>query len=208
MTIEKTKLGLPVLDDAVGGVYFNLPTLVQGRRGSGKTILAAHFADKVLRTGERLLFFCESAPEAVLLDARTAGFDFETPAASGQLVIVPVRTAFEAGRDGAFPFAEALRELRSLASRASASFAVFSSVVPWLAAQPTDAMPARVESFLSALSASSLPSLLLVHQPASGIDQLKKLLIIKPLKLKKQKLLLMVEDFIIKKKLNGVKRMV
>ena len=42
MTIERTKFGLPFLDDAVGGVYLGLPALVKGTRNSGKTVLAAH----------------------------------------------------------------------------------------------------------------------------------------------------------------------
>ena len=40
MTIEKTKLGLPFFDEAVGGIYFNTPTLVCGRKECGKTVLA------------------------------------------------------------------------------------------------------------------------------------------------------------------------
>ena len=166
--IETTKLGLAPFDAAVGGVYFNMPTVVRGRRGCGKTVLAAHFADKVLRTGERLLYFCESQPESVMLDARSAGFDFESPVRSGQLALVPVRSAFSVAQDGEFPFAEALGEMRALASRTSAGFAVFSSVVPWLAVSPVSAMPRRVDELLSALSAASLTSLLLVHKPASS----------------------------------------
>ena len=166
--IETTKLGLAPFDAAVGGVYFNMPTVVRGRRGCGKTVLAAHFADKVLRTGERLLYFCESQPESVILDARSAGFDFESPVRSGQLALVPVRSAFSVAQDGEFPFAEALGEMRALASRTSAGFAVFSSVVPWLAVSPVSAMPRRVDELLSALSAASLTSLLLVHKPASS----------------------------------------
>ena len=53
MNIRKIKLGLPFLDDAVGGLYFGLPALVKGTRDSGKTVLAAHFADRVLRLGEK-----------------------------------------------------------------------------------------------------------------------------------------------------------
>ena len=166
--IETMKLGLAPFDAAVGGVYFNMPTVVRGRRGCGKTVLAAHFADKVLRTGERLLYFCESQPESVILDARSAGFDFESPVRSGQLALVPVRSAFSVAQDGEFPFAEALGEMRALASRTSAGFAVFSSVVPWLAVSPVSAMPRRVDELLSALSAASLTSLLLVHKPASS----------------------------------------
>ena len=168
MTIDKTKFGLPFLDDAVGGVYFGLPTLVKGARDSGKTVLAAHFADRVLRIGEKVIFFCESAPEAVVLEARSAGIDLEPAARSGQLMLIPLRDALASARGGAFPFDAALAELHALATRSSIGFAVFSSVVPWLAATPTSDMPPRVDAFLAALAALSLTSLLLVHRPASA----------------------------------------
>ena len=167
MTIERTKFGLPFLDDAVGGVYLGLPALVKGARNSGKTVLAAHFVDRVLRIGEKAILFCETAPEAAILEARSAGIDLEPAVHSGQLLLVPLRDAVGASR-GAFPFDTALAELRALASRSSVGFAAFSSVVPWLAATPVTEMPRRVDAFLAALSSLSLTSLLLVHKPASA----------------------------------------
>ena len=166
MNIKRIKLGLPFLDDAIGGVYFGMPALVKGTRDSGKTVLAAHFADRILRIGEKALFFCESSPESVVLEARSSGIDLEPAIRSGQLLLVPLRAA--AARGGAFPFDDALAELHALASRSSVGFAVFSSVVPWLAVTPAAEMPQRVDAFLAALSALSLTSLLLVHKPASA----------------------------------------
>ena len=168
MNIKRIKLGLPFLDDAIGGVYFGLPALVKGTRDSGKVVLAAHFVDRILRIGEKALFFCETSPESVVLEARSAGIDLEPAIRSGQLLLVPLRASFASGRGGAFPFDDALVELHALASRSSVGFAVFSSVVPWLAVTPTSEMPHRVDAFLAALSALSLTSLLLVHKPASA----------------------------------------
>ena len=128
MTIERIKTGLRFLDDAVGGVYLGLPALVKGARNSGKTVLAAHFVDRVLRLGEKVVLFCETAPEAVILEARSAGIDLEPAARSGQLLLVPLRGALAPARGG-FPFDAALGELHSLASRSGVGFAVFSSTM-------------------------------------------------------------------------------
>jgi len=168
MNIKRIKFGLPFLDDAVGGVYFGLPALIKGTRDSGKTVLAVHFIDRILRIGEKALFFCETAPEAAVLEARSAGIDLEPAIRSGQLLLIPLRAAFASARDGSFPFDDALSELRALASRSSVGFAAFSSVVPWLAVTPTSDMPHRVDDFLATLSALSLTSILLVHKPASA----------------------------------------
>lgn len=167
MTIKRIKTGLPFLDDAVGGLYLGLPTLVKGARNSGKTVLAAHFVDRVLRIGEKALLFCETAPEAAILEARSAGIDFESAARSGQLLLIPIHDAMESARGG-FPFDAAIAELHSLVSRSSVGFAVFSSVVPWLAATPASDMPSRADEFLSTLDSLSLTSLLLVHRPVSA----------------------------------------
>ena len=141
MNLETTRLGLPFFDDAVGGTYLGLPTLVKGRRGCGKAVLAAQFLDKVLRTGEKALVFCDGQPEAVLLDARSAGIDLEPAVRSGQLLLIPLHAAFAASRDGSFPFDEAVAELHAIASRSSVGFAVFNSVIPWLAVPPSAGSP-------------------------------------------------------------------
>ena len=167
MNIEKTKLGLPFFDKAVGGIYFNLPTLVRGRRDCGKAVLAAQFVEKVLRVGEKAIIFCEKAPESALLDARAAGIDFETPSRTGQLSIIPLHGAFASSSDGRFPYDTAIEELHALVSRASIGFAVFNSVVPWLEVHPSTEIPARVTSFIESLSSLSLTTLLLVHKPVS-----------------------------------------
>ena len=91
MNIKRIKFGLPFLDDAVGGVYFGLPALIKGTRDSGKTVLAAHFIDRILRIGEKALLFCETAPEAAVLEARSAGIDLEPAIRSGQLLLIPLR---------------------------------------------------------------------------------------------------------------------
>lgn len=167
MIIERTKTGLKFLDDTTGGLYLRLPTLVKGARNSGKTVLAAHLTDRILRLGEKVMVFCETAPEAAILEARSAGIDFEQPARTGQLLLIPIHDVRES-QNGAFPFDSAIDELHTLASRSSVGFAVFSSVVPWLAANPPSEMPSRVDAFLAALSSLSMTSLLLVHKAASA----------------------------------------
>ena len=167
MTIQTIKLGLPFFDDAVGGVYLGLPTLVKGARNSGKSVLASHFVDRILRIGEKALVFCETPPQTAILTARSAGVDLEPAARSGQLLLVPVQAAIDSAGGGEFPFDAAIAELHALASRSSVGFVVFSSVVPWLAVTPASGMPRRVDAFLAALSTLSLTSLLLVHRPAS-----------------------------------------
>ena len=56
---ERISTGVPRLDAMLGGagVYRGSSVLVSGTAGTGKTSIAAHFADATCRRGERCLFF-------------------------------------------------------------------------------------------------------------------------------------------------------
>ena len=50
--------------------------LISGTAGTGKTTLAAHFADAACRRGERCLYFLfEESPQQIIRNMRSAGID-------------------------------------------------------------------------------------------------------------------------------------
>jgi circadian clock protein KaiC len=75
---ERISTGVPRLDAMLGGegVYRGSTVLVSGTAGTGKTSLAAHFADATCRRGERCLYlaFEESASQLVR-NMRSIGLD-------------------------------------------------------------------------------------------------------------------------------------
>ena len=70
---ERISTGIPRLDAMLGGkgVYRGSSVLVSGTAGTGKTSLAAHFADAACRRGERCLYFAFEESESQL-DAQHA----------------------------------------------------------------------------------------------------------------------------------------
>lgn len=75
---ERVSTGLERLDDMLDGrgYYRGSTVLVSGKAGTGKTTLAAHFADAACRRGERCLFFLfEESPQQMLRNMRAAGID-------------------------------------------------------------------------------------------------------------------------------------
>src|SRR5687767_5273990 len=77
---ERVSSGLAKLDDMLGGQgYFRGSTiLVSGRAGSGKTTLAAHFADAACRRGDRCLYFLfEESPAQMIRNMRSTGVDLQ-----------------------------------------------------------------------------------------------------------------------------------
>ncbi len=85
---ERVSSGIPRLDSMLGGKgYFRGTTvLVSGTAGSGKTSLAAAFADAACRRGEKCIFFSfEESSSQVVRNMRSIGIDFQTPLDKGLL---------------------------------------------------------------------------------------------------------------------------
>lgn len=77
-SLERISTGIPRLDTMLGGkgYYRGSTVLVTGMAGSGKTSIAAHFADAACRRGERcLLFLFEESPAQVVRNMRSIGID-------------------------------------------------------------------------------------------------------------------------------------
>lgn len=87
---ERVSSGVARLDAMLGGqgYYRGSSILVSGTAGSGKTSLAAHFADATCKRGERCLYLSfEESPEQIARNMRTIGIDLDPCLASGRLRI-------------------------------------------------------------------------------------------------------------------------
>ena len=77
---ERISSGVPALDAMLGGKgYFRgSSVMISGSAGTGKSSVAAHFADATCRRGERcLLFAFEESPAQILRNMRSIGLDLE-----------------------------------------------------------------------------------------------------------------------------------
>jgi circadian clock protein KaiC len=79
-SVERLPSGVRELDAMLGGQgYFRGSTvLVSGTAGTGKTSLAAHFADAACGRGERVLYFLfEESPHQLIRNMRSIGIDLQ-----------------------------------------------------------------------------------------------------------------------------------
>ncbi len=77
---ERISSGIPRLDAMLGGEgYFRGSSiLITGTAGTGKTTLAAHFAQAVCQQGEACLYIAfEEAPKQIMRNQRSVGVDLE-----------------------------------------------------------------------------------------------------------------------------------
>ena len=97
-TRERVSSGIPRLDAMLAGdgFYRGGSVLVSGTAGTGKTTLAAHFADAACRRGERVLFFAfEESPQQIQRNLRAAGIDLAPWVQQGLLQFSAQRPTFQ-----------------------------------------------------------------------------------------------------------------
>ena len=85
---ERVSSGVPALDEMLDGkgYYRGSSVLVSGTAGTGKTSLAAHFAQESARRGERCLYLAfEESPQQLMRNMRTIGVDLEPHVKKGAL---------------------------------------------------------------------------------------------------------------------------
>ncbi|MDR3367643.1 MAG: circadian clock protein KaiC [Rhodoferax sp.] len=90
VTSERLSSGVARLDAMLGGkgYYRGSSVLISGTAGTGKSSLAAHFADSACRRGDRVLYFSfEESPDQIGRNMRSIGIDLQQWVIKGLLQI-------------------------------------------------------------------------------------------------------------------------
>jgi circadian clock protein KaiC len=94
---ERISSGVARLDAMLGGAgyYRGSSVLISGTAGTGKSSLAAHFADAACRRGDRVLYFSfEESPDQIMRNMLSIGMDLQQWIKIGLLQIVSKRPSF------------------------------------------------------------------------------------------------------------------
>ncbi|MDD5033429.1 MAG: circadian clock protein KaiC [Methylococcaceae bacterium] len=94
---DRIPTGVAQLDAMLGGAgyYRGSSVVVSGTAGTGKSSLAAHFAEAACRRGERALYFAfEESPHQIMRNMRSIGIDLEPWARQGLLRFCANRPSF------------------------------------------------------------------------------------------------------------------
>jgi circadian clock protein KaiC len=89
-SVERISSGLPDLDQMLEGrgYYRGSTILLSGTAGTGKTSMAAHFADAACRRGERCVYFLfEESPQQMIRNMRSAGIDLKPWVDASKLIL-------------------------------------------------------------------------------------------------------------------------
>ena len=94
---ERIPTGIQRLDTMLGGkgYYRGSSVLVSGTAGTGKSSIAAHFAEAACRRGERAIYFAfEESPSQIMRNMRSIGIDLEPWVQKGLLKFQATRPTF------------------------------------------------------------------------------------------------------------------
>jgi circadian clock protein KaiC len=94
---QRIPTGVARLDAMLGGMgyYRGSSVLISGTAGTGKSSLAAHFAEAACRRGERALFFAfEESPDQIMRNMRSIGIDLQPWVQKGLLRFQATRPTF------------------------------------------------------------------------------------------------------------------
>ncbi|MGZ8994758.1 MAG: circadian clock protein KaiC, partial [Burkholderiaceae bacterium] len=89
VSTERVSTGIPRLDAMLGGkgYYRGSSVLVSGTAGTGKSSIAAHFADAACRRGERVIYSSfEESPDQIMRNMRSVGIDLQPWVKKGLLL--------------------------------------------------------------------------------------------------------------------------
>ncbi|MGZ3777332.1 MAG: circadian clock protein KaiC [Mucilaginibacter sp.] len=88
VTMERVSTGIPALDKMMGGkgFYKGSSILVSGTAGTGKTSIAAYFANQTCTEGKKCIYFAfEESPRQIVRNMRSIGLDLEKHIKKGLL---------------------------------------------------------------------------------------------------------------------------
>jgi circadian clock protein KaiC len=140
---ERISTGVPRLDAMLGGkgVYRGSSVLISGTAGTGKTSLAAHFADATCRRGERSLYFSfEESESQMVRNMRSIGLDLKSWSKKGLL-------RFHATRPSAYGLEMHLATLHKLVDKFQPRVVIVDPITTFLGA----GTPVEAESMLMRL---------------------------------------------------------
>lgn len=88
ITSDRVSSGIPTVDEMLGGKGFfkGSSILISGTAGTGKTSMAANFADGICKNKERCLYFAfEEPPQQIIRNMRSINLDLDKHIKSGLL---------------------------------------------------------------------------------------------------------------------------
>lgn len=167
--IQLFRTGIPIVDNAWGGFYHGGTYLLVGERKSGKTLLSLQFAVESAKNGQVVLFFTNSRPKDLIIQAASIDIDLESFINDNSIIVVRVANPAEVSeyRDHDEFLSEYLRDAISLINQYNPTRLIFDEITPYIEFDSTNLLREVFGETIEAIEDLGITSLLILREPAA-----------------------------------------
>ncbi len=167
--IQLFRTGIPIVDNAWGGFYHGGTYLLVGERKSGKTLLSLQFAVESARNNQVILFFTNSRPKDLIIQAASIDIDLESFINNNSIIIVRVANPAEITEyhDHDEFLSEYLRDAISLINQYNPTRLIFDEITPYVEFENLNQLREVFGETIEAIEDLGITSLFILREPAA-----------------------------------------
>lgn len=166
--------GISIIDSAWGGLYRGGTYLLVGEKKTGKTLLSIQFAVESAKQNEVCLFFTNTRPKDLLIQAASIDAELEHYMNKNLIIVVrvapPPETTQTSNRDEYL--SEYLSDIISVVSQYNPSRLVFDEITPYVEFEDISKLRDVFSNTFEKIEDSGITSLISIREPASPSTQM------------------------------------
>lgn len=167
--IQLFRTGIPIVDNAWGGFYHGGTYLLVGERKSGKTLLSLQFAVESAKNNQVILFFTNSRPKDLIIQAASIDIDLENFINDNTIIVVRVANPAEVSEyhDHDEFLSEYLRDAISLINQYNPTRLIFDEITPYVEFENLNMFREVFGETIETIEDLGITSLFILREPAA-----------------------------------------
>uniref|UniRef100_A0A832G2V0 KaiC-like domain-containing protein n=1 Tax=Ignavibacterium album TaxID=591197 RepID=A0A832G2V0_9BACT len=166
--------GISIIDSAWGGLYRGGTYLLVGERKTGKTLLSIQFAVETAKQKEICLFFTNTRPKDLMIQAASIDVDLEHYMNQNLIIVVRVAPPPEPNQFGNRDdyLSEYLSDIITVVNQYNPTRLIFDEITPYIEFEDLGKLRETFSNTFEQIEDLGVTSLLSVREPASASTQM------------------------------------
>jgi len=166
--------GISIIDSAWGGLYRGGTYLLVGERKTGKTLLSIQFAVETAKQKEVCLFFTNTRPKDLMIQAASIDVDLEYYMNQNLIIVVRVAPPPEPTQFGNRDdyLAEYLTDITTVVNQYNPTRLIFDEITPYIEFEDLGKLRETFSNTFEQIEDLGITSLLSLREPASASTQM------------------------------------
>ncbi|WP_337865030.1 ATPase domain-containing protein [Ignavibacterium sp.] len=166
--------GISIIDSAWGGLYRGGTYLLVGERKTGKTLLSIQFAVETAKQKEICLFFTNTRPKDLMIQAASIDVDLEYYMNQNLIIVVRVAPPPEPTQFGNRDdyLSEYLSDIITVVSQYNPTRLIFDEITPYIEFEDLGKLRDTFSNTFEQIEDLGVISLLSIREPASASTQM------------------------------------